>query len=336
MLQLFKSIFSGGEKPGCQPEPLLQAAMDRVAEATDPRLRALPGYRKRLMKPVCHAIDHVVGLVDSLPPPLHADREHYGDSPLLRALFSSPQRMCEQLARDPDLRRLRRGPGRDAGTIRALLLAQRSEKKVLGMELVGDKVRQDVAQVTVSFRDPRLVDLADSPEEARGALERRTFDYLLSFALKRIADAEDEREELGRRRSLLRRKLKTLEHEGWDFEAPGEHPTAPPDLEAELKQVEEQLEALGAEDKTLPAQLERVAEILETAERQLWAETVVLHLDRMNVVRSAGEPSVHEVQVHELHTARGRPMAMVPLLVRLDDLPPPGDALDAAERYLGS
>ena len=103
----------------------------------------------------------------------------------------------------------------------ALLLAERVERNILGMDLVGDQVRRDVQQVAVSFTAHRLLDPTPSEAETRRQLKRRAFDHLLTLALTRIAEARVERADLTRQRDLLRRKLTALEHGGWRFEPVG-------------------------------------------------------------------------------------------------------------------
>jgi hypothetical protein len=43
MLELFQSIFGGGEQHGSYPESLFEAAIERCVDGTDARLRALFG-----------------------------------------------------------------------------------------------------------------------------------------------------------------------------------------------------------------------------------------------------------------------------------------------------
>ena len=69
MLKLFQSIFGGEAVCGQYPEGFIDAAIERAVDGTDPRLRALPGYKNQLRPPVTHAIDHVVALVEGIPPP---------------------------------------------------------------------------------------------------------------------------------------------------------------------------------------------------------------------------------------------------------------------------
>ena len=333
MLKLFQSIFGGGEEQGRYPESLIGAAIDRTVDGTDPRLRALSGYRKQLRAPVVHAADHVIALVDSLPAPLAVSRSTYSDDPRLRALFASADRMLEVFGHDNVLDEFRNRAG-GAGPVTALLLAERVEKQVLGMELAGDIVRRDVAQVAVNFRGHRLVDPAASEDETRRLLKRRAFDHLLSLALARIVEVQGERAELKRQRGLLKRKLDTLQKGGWGFEdCQGANPDVAT-LQAELGDIEGQLAALHADENTLQTYLELTADLLMDAERQLWAEVIDLRLDRMNIRRDTQGPSAEHVQFQELHNARGRRLGMLFLSLALGELPRRENFFTAAERYL--
>jgi hypothetical protein len=299
-------------------------------------MRALPRYRKLLRAPVIHAIDHVVALVDGLPPPLAATRESYGEASSLTVLFASADRMLEVLVRDPALCELREGPAGDAaGQVMALLLAERMDRQVMGMELQGDMLRRDVAQVAVSFRGHRLVDPTVAEADTRRQLKRRGFDNLLSAALQRIGEARSERADLNRQRALLRRKLDALEQGGWSFDPPDAVTPQPAALQTELEETERQLAALGADDRTLHAHLDITAAVLADAERQLWSETVELHLDRMNIQRDAQDDAARQVSLQELHTARGHRLVMLLIGIALDGLPRREDFFAAAQRVLG-
>lgn len=336
MLKLFQSIFGmdGGEEGrGRYPEALIDMAIERAVDGTDPRLRALPGYRKRLRAPVIHAADHVIALVDSLPAPLPAASRDYSGDPRLTALFASAEHLREVFAGDTVLGEFRdRHPGDEKLT--ALLLAERVEKNVLGMELDGEMLKREVAQVAVNFRGLRLVDPHVNEAETRRQLKRRAFDHLLSLALSRIAEVQGERVGLNRQRDLLRRKLSALQHGGWSFEEAGGDRPEPAAVQAELDDIEGQLNALGLDDRSLSGHLDIVTGLLEEAERQLWAEDIVLHLDRMNIQRDAHDASAREIRFQELHNARGRRLVMLLLVVDPGELPRREDAVSAAERYL--
>ncbi|NEV64275.1 hypothetical protein [Thiorhodococcus minor] len=334
-MKLFQSIFGKQDLVGTSyPDWLVEAAIERAVEATDPRIKFVSRFQKRLRAPVIRAIDHVVALVDAIPEPVAAGPTDYSQTPCLGAVFASSKGMLEALGRDAELHDYLGGPGAGAGRITALLLAELQERKGLGVELVNDSIQREVAQVRVTFSAHRLLDPADDEMETRRLLKRRAFDHLLTLALKRIASAKVERADLKRQRDLLRRKLDTLESGGWSFDAPeAEHPTRAA-LEAELDGISAQLGALGAESSLLESHLAILIETLEQASSQLWSSEIELFLDPMNIQRAPDHPSARRILLRQLHNVLGRRVVMLPLSFSPRDLPPREDFARAAERYL--
>ncbi len=333
-MKLFQSIFGGGETVGRYPETLIGEAIERAVDDTDPRLRLVPGYRKRLRKPVVHAIDQVIALVDGIPGPVSAGVDGYRNDFRLAALFASADEMLQVFSRDKALSEyLFSVEGRGAEGVTALLLARREEKNILGMDLVGDQVRCDVAQVSVSFSGHRLVDPRTSEAESRRLLKRRAFDHLLTLALTDITESRVERADLIRQRDLLQRRLRTLNRSGLTFERPEADQPDEATLQAELDTVTEELGKLGADEGVLKTHLEVVAERLQDAERQLWSEEIRLCLGPMNIRRDPDYPSARQIVLQELHTARGERAVMLPVAITLRDLPPREDFLTAVQRY---
>lgn len=334
MLKLFESIFRGGEQQGRYPESLIEAAIERAADGTDPRLRALFGYKKQLRPSVIHAIDHVVALVDGIPAPVPACRNDYNADLRLKALFASADRMQEVFGNDAALNEFRGGPDKQAAQVIALLVAERIEKNVLGMELAGDKLQRDVTQISVSFRRHRLIEVTGNEADTRRQLERRAFDHLLTLALARIADVHGERADLARQRDLLRHKLSVLKRGGWSFDAEEGVQPEHEALIAELQEIETGLAKLGTDAGALQGRLDIVADLLGHAEQQLWAEDFVMYLDNMNIRRDAQDASAQRITLRELRNARVASLAMLLVTLAPGELPPRENALTAAARYL--
>ena len=334
MLKLFQSIFGGKEEQGRYPESLIEMAIERAVDGTYPRLRAMSGYHKRLREPVIHAVDHVIGLVDAIARPVPASSAQFASDPRLAALFVSPEHMHEVLGKDPVLSEYRdQHPEATEGTT-ALLLAQRHERNIFGVELQGETVRRDVAQVSVSFGSHRLLDPNANEDEARRQLKRRAFDHLLGLALARISEAKGERAGLSQQRDLLSWKLRVLKKGGWNFEdRPAGHIDALA-VQKELDEIETQMDTLSVDDRTLSGQLDVVTDLLSDAEKQLWAEPVELHLDRMNIKRDAQYPDARRIGFNELHNARGESLAMLFVSLNLRELPQRDKTFANAERLI--
>lgn len=318
MLRIFHSIFGGGDEAEHYPEKLVEAAIERAVDGTDPWLRGLSGYRRKLRPAVLHAIDHVVSLVNRLEAPLELSRKNYGSDPLLRLFFISTGQLDTLLHTDPALTGFRHDSARTDQAAWALLAMECEQRRAFGVDLQGDTLVRDVAQVTVGMANHRLLDpMPDLPDTLR-ALKRRAFDHLLSLALARIVAVDQVREDLLNRRTLLQAKHDMLEGSGWGFSDPTHK--APPQLDEVhrlLDEVEVKLDESGGDDRYIEKHLEILTDVLANAKQQLWDEPLPLIVDRMGIRRSAASDDAPELHLTELHNAAGRR-----LIVRLVKIPP--------------
>lgn len=336
MLKLFQSIFGGEAKPGSAwPESLVEAVIERALDGTDPRLRALGGYRKRLREPALATIDHVMRLVDELPAPLAATAENYRNDAGLRSMFASPERMFEVIARDRNLEEALRSGTPDGKPLTAMLMMRVSEKHTLGIDLEDDVLKRDVQQTIVSFDGHRLIDPCTDEAETRCLLKRRAYDHILAQVLEAMARRRSTRTGLAGQRELLQRKSAALQGAGWSFEAGGEKgPSDAAALESELARIEEEIGKLGPDEVTLDAHLGMLAEALAAPAKYLWMEERSLILDHRNVLRAQADSVARELHLRELHDGRGTRMAT--LLLAVDPgLLPRTDFFKAASRYTG-
>jgi hypothetical protein len=338
MLRLFQSIFAKeSDETGPYPAELVAQAIDRAVDGTDPRLRALPGYRRRLRPAVIRAIDYVVELVRVMPPPAELTRQGYSGDPRVAAVFVSVEHMREVLARDPALSVFRqRSAVSFASRVYALLVMEKYEKKVLGMELHGDLMQREVAQVSVSFAHHRLMDPAIDQDEFRRLLMRRAFDNLLTVALARLTQADELRAGLKRQRQVLGRKLKLLAEGQWTFE-PGAPAASlnPAALEARLAAIDQRLHALPPDTETLAAHLDIVVDALSTPSAQIWIAGVPHVVDRMGIKRDHPGAADLAFDLGELRSASGQDVYLLPVSIVPSELPPPVDFIAEAARYLG-
>ena len=337
MFRIFEAIFGKDDaSPGRYPDTLVEKAMGRALDATDPRLCAVAGYKKKLRPAVIHAIDHVFALVDGLPPPVELSAACRSDS-RLSLFFMSSDHVREVVGADPSVAEfLKTDAGRAADDFVALLLLRLKERQVFGTALEGEILKRDVPQVTVSVSDRRLVDPAPSEELAPQLLKRRAFDHLLGIALRRIAAAVKERAGLAQERTLLRRKFQVLKSAGWTFEsgdAGGAVNAA--SIEAKLDEIEQQLEALGGDTGALNVNLERLIEVLAAAEKQLWRKRRRLIVDRMGIKREQPSETAPELDLDELHNVLGETAIMLPVRIPRREVPRGDDVFEKAKRTLG-
>ena len=309
-------------------------AIERAVEATDPRIRGVFAYQRKLRPAVLRAIDHVVSLVAALPEPVELSRKNYTLEPRVLAAFSSPSRITEVLQQDAALSELLSGGG-VSGAIYTVLVMEKQEKNVFGIEMEDGMLRRDVAQVSVSFANHRLLDPTTSLDETQKRLRRRAFDHLLTVALRRIAACHEKRAELERMRSLLLRKHKVLQSGQWGFD-----PCQPQELvhddemAAQLQDIERQLSECTRDSDTLTVNLDILIDILSNADQQMWIDTKTLYVDRKGIKRAHENDSTLTLLLHEVGGSLGRTLILLPVIVQRDEIPAPKNFLTEAARYL--
>lgn len=307
MFKLFASIFGLQDNPpgSAIPDSLLKEAIERALDGTDPRMRILPGYEKTLRAPVTHAIEHVVAMVDALPPAVLASKEERDRNAALAAIFTSSARMDDILSHDSSLRDYLAAATGPVNSVTGLLVVERNEKTGFGYALVDDKLMNDVQQTTVSFDEHRLLDLTASEKEIRRLLRRRAFDYLLSVALAHVSEQRDEREKLTQQRSLLRVKLDILQKGGSGFS----RDMGPQDREAlqtRLEKVETELAALGPVHEVLQNNLTIVAEVLGNSEKHFWGEEKNLRIDQHYVLHNEADTNTPAITFRDVCDSTGK------------------------------
>ncbi len=105
VFRFLASIFGGAAgEPNKYDDRLIEAAVERLVEGTDPRLRAVRRYQRKLWDATERAVNFVITFVKALPPSIEADRRSYMTNPVLRALFASPEHLQETLSYADGLR----------------------------------------------------------------------------------------------------------------------------------------------------------------------------------------------------------------------------------------
>lgn len=339
--RLLQSIFSGSSQPGKFDKELMLRGIERVVDGTDPRLRAVSHYRRKLWDPVERAIDFVVNFVNALPPAIVADRQGYMTDPRLRALFASPDSLRETLSFSDGTRNyLKQAPGPLPAELYAGLGPVRVEKNVLGIEMDGEILRRDVPQTIVNFCDHRLVFLNDNEQDTRRELMRRTADYLIETALHRLTASRVQKTQLEQQqRKLLQQKANLLKKAQVGFESlTGPAASKPVDLatlEQQLEQVETELGQLRADTATLDKHLAKVAATLSEPEKYLRLESVPLTLDHTNTKVPANSPRIANSMTFE-EIVLGKDRRLAALFVRFPsgELLPQPDFFKEANRLL--
>ena len=342
MLSFLSSLFTSADRSSDSPdESLVELAIERVVDATDPRLRAFPNYRKRLYPGAQRSVAHVQSLVGSLPEPVEISRRSFSADPRLRAFFASPDRMQQVVGSAPSMVEFLtncRGPYPEY--IFGLLAPEMQERKTLGMELEGNQVRRDVMQEVVDFSDHRFFGAAGSEEEARDGIKKRAFDYLAAMALRRIVDVEEKRSELERRKGLLQRKLNAMQVGNWGLEEmPAKDADDHPDyrsLGEQISEVEDELMKLPCNEASLENRFDCINAILEKPEDWLSLRKFDLHVDVMSLkLTDSTDARSKPLELTKFRALNGGTRVALFGYFPRAELPPKRDFFAEAGRYLG-
>ena len=289
VFRFLQSIFATAPTPsGKFDAALIRAAIERVVDGTDPRLRFVNHYQRILWSAVERSVEHVSALIDSLPPAFEVSKREFTANSHLRALFATPEHLRETLSFGPAMDQYQQ---QHSGALPAVLYAtlgvDRIEKKVLGIDLQGDILRRDVPQTMVNFRNHRLAFLTENETETRWELKKQAFDYLIEIALKQLISIRTRREQLEReQRHLLQKQARLLKSAKPGLQPLREKKSSdvydPIAIERQLQEVKAELDQMRADSATIKDHLERVAATLHEPEQHLRMDRVTLTLDHMN------------------------------------------------------
>lgn len=315
-----------------------QAAADRAVDGTDPRLRLVPGYVKKLVPGIDAAAVHIRGVVLALPGPVPADPEGWSSDPAVRAFFAGVSDIQWAASKSAELQAFfKDNPG--ATEAYGLLGGQWAERTVLGSALDGDRVIADVPRRTLGFPEKRVIAIAGDELAARRALAWRIYDFLIIQALKRLSEIKSRKEALEQERGMLKARLQFLARgqaglQGLTGNGAGADAA---EIECSLAENERALSEIPSGPQTLGRHLSEVRKVLAGAAELVRLDTVDVRLDRVNNIIEGGDAG--QGPVADLRFTRvalpNRPMVGVMIArFRREDMLSKESVLDLAGRRL--
>lgn len=330
---VFRSFGEGvlaGERDvgGSQPcGGALTGTVEHVVDETYSRLRALPGYSRRLKEPVAETLRYIDSLVEGVPGAILCSRSAFREDPSVNAFFVDPKHMREVFSGNAEVREfLDSNP--DTKECWAVLYMRRDERRHLGMSLVGDAVQRDVMQTAVSFTDHQVVAPGGSEDEAKCALKCRIFNGLLSFIRNKADASKTLAMDLENRLKSVRGRLShAAEGEG--------HQELRAELQAKIDNLELKLAQQDLRLASLEDYLDFVAYVLGNPTEYLSNRTCAIRLSRMGIKLEDGSLEAgYEVPLSEVRI--GSQESRVGALVRFprSELLPQQDFLTRADLFL--
>ena len=299
-----------------QTQQTLDRAIERVIDGTDHRIRAVPGYKRKLYRSILKALEYVDNLMEQVPSPIDLDSDQFVFDPHLRIFFPTKHGMEQVFRQSSELKEY----FTDAQHVResesyALLCMRESEENVLGMELEGDQVIKDVKQTRVSFTNHRIYAPAQSESAARRELKCCIFEGLVDNALARISALRKHRQALEAEQQILSSRLRS--HKPTllfvkDAQAPRPGSVEAQSEAQQLETIERELTELGY--VTPETCLNLVNEILSEPEQFVNLHNVSIRVDKSGILRDDQEPSPKVIDLYLSKVSiKGHPPRVVTL-----------------------
>jgi len=319
---------------------LIAETIENVVEAVEPRVRMRSGYQGKLQDCVRKTIAYLRSIGREGFDPILLSRATWGSDPRVNAFFATADDVPDCLGRSRELRAFFDDP-RNLGVSEAfaLLGMKKEEKTVLGMELHGDAVRQDVAQLTVSFSGHRVVAPSATLAATRLEIGRRIVQRLAQVALARVIAIDMKATELQEHKAYLgaRLRLLGLARDGMEgiVQDPATIDEQTKAIERELKETVEGYIEAKASLATLDGYIRHIEEVFSHPEQHVGLTHTPLRVSRIGVkVDASFQGAVNELTLAELAIGDRFQGAIAVVRCPRAELPPKEDLLAKAERYL--
>lgn len=289
-------------------------AIEMVVENTDPRLKMVSGYQRKLRKPVIRSLLYLNRVVERIPGPVEVSRKAFGNDARVNALFPSVDAMRDVFSLSDVVREfVASHPETEA--IYCTLGMFRQEKNVFGMDIVNGILRRGVAQVAVNYSDHWVGVAADDPGEIREMGRWRGMQSLCISALEHVAALRVTTDELREQQNLLQTRLRDVRSVAEGLE-PAPRPVSgdAPDTETlryRLQENARELEEARTSLATLDGYLKAVGRVLSHPSRYLGVKPHSVSVTRMGIKAKAGERAGSRVVTAHIHRPRQPSFDMV-------------------------
>jgi hypothetical protein len=313
-----------GRAPACTGT--LEQAVEHVVDGTSARLRAVPGYARRLREPVITALRAIDEMVEQIPGVLTCRRGTYTADPGVGAFFVSYTHLREVFSESKEVRALF-DSSVGADECYALLCMRREERRQLGVAMDGDLVRKDVMQTTISFTDHQLVSPGQDESDARCALKCCIFNSVIGHLRQKASEALTRADELEGRAQAWQGRLKR--------QAPGSSEHAA--IQREIEEIERQRQGQDLRLDTLEDHFRYVADALSHPETIVNSRRLSVFVDRLGMKYDGPEGhQVRELEFSEIQMT-GQPARVASLVCfPREELLPKRDFLREASIFLAA
>jgi len=340
--RVVSTLFGGGQ-PRLDNEADRQVIADTieaVVETVEPRVRLNARYRDKLEGGIRATIAHMRAIAGEGLDPILLARAAWNDDPCLNAVFARADDVPACLGGSRELRAFFDVPAnRDVQEAYALLIMKKEERTVLAPRLQGDKLEQDIAQVTVNFSGHRVIAPTATLLDTRREIGKRIMQRLAQIALSRIIALDTKATELAEHKGFLAARMRLLNLARDGMEGIVKDPAT---ISQEMKEVEREMKDTMADFieaksslATLDGYIKQIDGVFSHPDQHLTLTHTPLRVNRMGFKSDdASSGPVNDLNLVELSIGEDLRIAIAIVRCPRSELPPKEDLVAKAERYL--
>jgi len=292
----------------------LLKAVDLVVKLSHPNIHYVPNYREKLMPAVEHTLKYADELIVQMPTPVLVEADSWNTNPFIRTVFLDNRQFRNFFAENREFKDFFQKT--DVSRCCALLVMNRKDKKIFGVEMEGEIVKRDVLQTSVDFSDHQIVAPMISEEETRKELSLRALAFLATHSLDDSLFLIEWKKEMETEKRILEIKL-NIRHA-----CIRSRKSLLPDISDNKEETGEVSEVLGQLDRKIAEvsteldepedYINRITELLYHPEQFLRSEPVRMLVNDMNIIiENEHQGKGNEFRFTELSTSTGLRKAAV-------------------------
>lgn len=150
--------------------------VESFVDLSNSKMRAVHDYSHKLRGHVRTLYNHILQVADEIPPPADLNLDAFRTNPLINALFVNSNDIEKLFKTDPDVDAYLRAHNKyQAPVLYALLTASKSEKRMLGVGMLGEMLIREVPQQAVNFSAHKIHTPCASSAELSTSLKKYLF-----------------------------------------------------------------------------------------------------------------------------------------------------------------
>jgi hypothetical protein len=156
--------------------------VENFVDASNSKMRAVHDYSDKLRRHVRALYNHILLVANEIPPPIGLNRDAFVTDPLVNTLFVLSKDIDKLLNTDTNIDAYLRAHNKyQVPVLYALLTVSKSEKRTLGVGMLGDMVIHDVPQQAVNFSSHKIHAPCASSAELSTALKNYLFSRVVAL-----------------------------------------------------------------------------------------------------------------------------------------------------------